>query len=179
MLAYRNEVWDFFSNFFVEHEISFIPREKNGIADALSTVASTFKASLYSNEKYEINVKHWPSIPNNTNHWRFFEDDQQIRRFMERTNEFLSTPIERHEDDIADENYEIVVYLNVVAGKKIIHLSNNLIPKGLVSLERLFDSNDVALKPRILPIEGQMENYNLGTESDPKVFKVSSSLKKE
>ena len=50
MRAYRNEIWDLFSNFFVEHEMSLIPREKNGIVDALAKVASTFRALLYSNK---------------------------------------------------------------------------------------------------------------------------------
>ena len=35
-------------------------------------------------------------------------------------------------------------YLNVFAGKDIIQLKNNSIPKGLVPLEELFDKNDVA-----------------------------------
>ena len=33
-----------------------------------------------------------------------------------------------------------------MAGKNIIDLKNNYIPKGLVLLERLFDNNDVFLK---------------------------------
>lgn len=113
---------------------------------------------MYSNEKYEINVRHRPSIPDNTKHWKVFKDDQQIIRFLERTNEFLNTLIERHEDEIVDEKYKTTVYLNVLAGKEIIYLRNNLIPRGLVPLERLFDSNDLDVKPRILPIEGEMED---------------------
>jgi len=30
MRAYRNEVWDLFSNFFSKHKISLVPREENG-----------------------------------------------------------------------------------------------------------------------------------------------------
>jgi len=107
-----------------------------------------------------------------------FEDDQQIRRFLERTDEFLSTPIE-HEDETTYKNSETTVFLNAVAGQEIIQLSNNLIPRGLVLVERLFDSNDVAVKPRILLSDGEMEDYNLGTDNDPKTVKVSNTLKKE
>lgn len=69
--------------------------------------------------------------------------------------------------------------MNVVARQEIIQLSNNLIPRALVPLGRLFDSNDVAVKPRILPSEGEMEDYNLTTDSDPKAVKVSNTLKEE
>jgi len=40
----------------------------------------------------------------------------------------------------------------------------------------LFDSNDVAIKPRILPSDGEMEDYNLGTKDNPNMVKVSNTL---
>jgi len=49
----------------------------------------------------------------------------------------------------------------------------------LVPLERLFDSNDVVVKPRIIPSDGEMEDYNLGIDNDPNIVKVFNTLKKE
>lgn len=50
---------------FTEFTISLIAREQNIIADALATLASVFKIHIYPNRKYEIEVKHRPSIPGN------------------------------------------------------------------------------------------------------------------
>ena len=69
--------------------------------------------------------------------------------------------------------------MNTLAGQEIIQLSNNLILRDLAPLARLFDSNDVAVKKRIVPSRGEMEDYNLGTKNDPKIVKVSNTLKKE
>ena len=69
MRAYRNEVWDLFSNFFYEHEISLVPREEKIIADSLAKTASAFRIPIYSNEKYEMNVRQKPSILDNIRHW--------------------------------------------------------------------------------------------------------------
>ena len=38
--SYRNEVWDLIENFFSAFNISFIPREKNSLADSLAVSAS-------------------------------------------------------------------------------------------------------------------------------------------
>jgi len=40
-------------------------------------------------------------------------------------------------------------FQNQIEGRHIMQLKNNNIPKGLVSLEKLFDENDVARSPRI------------------------------
>jgi len=51
---------------FSEHEISLVSRDENGIADSLATTTSAFKIPIYLDEKYEINVRHRPYIPDNT-----------------------------------------------------------------------------------------------------------------
>jgi len=67
--AYQNEVWDMFDNLFLEHKIYAISREENSITYSLATTTSAFKIPIYLNRKYEINVNHRPSIPNNIKHW--------------------------------------------------------------------------------------------------------------
>ena len=42
--------------------------------------------------------------------------------------------------------------------------SNQSLPKGLVLLEELFDFNDVAKKPKLEPIESEVEECNIGSE---------------
>jgi hypothetical protein len=81
--SYRNEVWDLIDSFFSVFNISFIPREENTVADSLSTSASNFKVSLLPKFRYDVEVKYRPSIPNNVKHWKVFEDDIEIKKFLE------------------------------------------------------------------------------------------------
>ena len=48
--------------------------------------------------------------------------------------------------------------------------------KGLVPLEELFDLNDVAKKPKLEPIEAEVEECNIGSEQKPKMIKLSKTL---
>jgi hypothetical protein len=58
----------------------------------------------------------------------------------------------------------------------ILQLKNNVLPRGLVPLEELFDFNDVANKPNIEPSGKEVEECNIGTEETPKMIKLSKSL---
>ena len=50
------------------------------------------------------------------------------------------------------------------------------LPKGLVPLEEIFDFNDVARKPKMEPIEAEIEECNIGSEQEPKMIKLSKTL---
>ena len=47
-------------------------------------------------------------------------------------------------------------------------------PKGLVPLEDLFDSNDVARKPEMEPLREDIEECNIGTEERPQFIKYQN-----
>ena len=47
--------------------------------DSLAASASNFKIPLPPKLKYDVEVKHRPSIPNNVKHWKVFEDDLEIK----------------------------------------------------------------------------------------------------
>ena len=66
-----------------------------------------------------------------------------------------------------------------MAGQKIIELKTNFIPKGLVPLERIFDNNDVFLKPGEKEDGNNIVDCNIGIENDPKYVKISKSLTDE
>ena len=59
---------------------------------------------------------------------------------------------------------------------EIINLKDNHLPKGLTPLEDLFDSNDSPNKPKMEPLKADIKEYNLGTEENPKMIKLSKSL---
>lgn len=65
MKQYRNVVLDILG-MFLEYTLSVIPRSQNLMAGSLATTASNFKIPIFSNKKFEIHVKHWPFIPDNS-----------------------------------------------------------------------------------------------------------------
>jgi ribonuclease HI len=79
---YRNEVWDLVDSFFLAFNISFIPREENAPADFQAFSASLFEAPAMPNDRSEVEIRYRPSVPNNVKHWRVFEDDQEIEKFL-------------------------------------------------------------------------------------------------
>lgn len=64
MKQYSNVVLDIL-RIFPEYTLSVVPRTQNLMADSLATTASNFKIPIFSNKKFEIHVKHRPSVPNN------------------------------------------------------------------------------------------------------------------
>jgi len=58
-------------------------------------------------------------------------------------------------------------------------MKNNSFPKGLDPLEELFDQNDVARTPGVVPTETEVEDFNIGTSQDPKFINISKNLPRE
>ena len=56
------------------------------------------------------------------------------------------------------------------------NLKDNFLPKGLAPLEDLFDSDDVAIKPKMEPVRSDIEECNIGIELKPKIIKLSKTL---
>ena len=46
---------------------------------------------------------------------------------------------------------------------EIIDLKDNFFPAGLTPLEDMFESNDVPRKPKLQPINTEIEEHNIGT----------------
>ena len=129
------------------------------IVDTFEVAASTFKIPIYLNTKYTIEVKDRPTIPNNVKYWQVFEDDDHIESFLTLYHDYENTTIDEEEEGV--EITEISVekpqpkaeLLTHLGDKEIIQLKNNSFPKGLVPLEELFDHNDVAKTPGVVPFE--------------------------
>jgi len=164
-------VWDLINIFFLDFNIAFIPKEKNYVVDSMAISASNFKAPLPPKLKYDTEVKFRPSILNNVKHWKVFEDDLEIKRFLETVEEFSALHIDQDPTSEADPYADDI--LNNIVDRHIVQLPNNHIPKGLVPLERLFDRNDVALKEKISDDDVDTTQCNIGTENKPKFVKLS------
>jgi ribonuclease HI len=96
--SYRNEVWDLIDSFFSAFNISFIPREENTVVDSLAASTSNFRVPLPPKLRYDVEVKYRPSIPDNVKHWKVFEDDLEIKRFLETVDEFSALHIDQDPD---------------------------------------------------------------------------------
>jgi hypothetical protein len=75
-------VWDLIDNFFSTFNISFIPREENTLVDSLAVSSSLFRIPLAPKIKYDVEIRYRPSIPDNIKHWKVFEDDLKIKKFL-------------------------------------------------------------------------------------------------
>jgi hypothetical protein len=99
------------------------------------------------------------------------------------SDEFANTNIDEEcygdEDESADARNDEDPFQNQIMGRDIIQLKNNIIPKGLVPLEKMFDENDVAKNPKITASEEDVEDCNIGTEENPKMVKLSNTLSPE
>jgi ribonuclease HI len=175
--SYRNEVWDLIDNFFLAFNISFISREENTVVDSLAVSARNFRVPLPPKLRYDIEVKYRPSIPDNVKHWKVFEDDLEIKRFLETVDEFSALHIDQDHD--SENDLHVDVFLKKIDNHHIVQFPSNHIPKGLVPLERIFDSNDVAVKARRPIDDADISECNIGTEKNPKFVKLSSSLSRE
>jgi ribonuclease HI len=178
--TYRNCVWDLVENFFTSVKFHFVPRAENQQADALAKAASTFDPPTSFNLKYHIQLRHRPSIPDNVQHWQVFEDDEQLRKFLETVDEFSETCYDQENQDdpfwIMQEGEDVKEFHDKIANHRMLVLKNNQIPKGLIPLERLFNKDDIPSKSTLQPQPEEVEDCNIGTVNNPKNLKLSRFL---
>jgi hypothetical protein len=175
--TYRNEVWDIIENCFLAFTISFVQREENVMEYSLDIYASNFKIAFPAKLKYDLEVNYRPSILDNVKHWKVFENDLEIKIFLEIVEEFSALHIDQDQDDRKNPHADI--FLKKIADHKIVQLPSKHIPKGLVPLERLFDINDVDMKVKGSNEEVDVPECNLGTEENPKYVKLFTNLLEE
>ena len=62
------------------------------------------------------------------------------------------------EDEDANKFKKNDPFQNQIVGRDIVQLKNNIIPKGLVPLENIFDENDVSRNPKITMKDEDIED---------------------
>jgi hypothetical protein len=127
--------------------------------------------------KYGVEIRYRSSIMDNVKHWKVFEDDLEIEKFLQSVDEFSALHIEQDPDPKGDLHPE--VFLNEIANHQIIQIPSNHILRGLVPLERLFDGNDVVVKSKVSNEDVDTAECNIGTQEEPRFVKLSSSLTRE
>lgn len=167
MWAYHNVILDIW-RLFPDYTLTCVPRVQNVIADSLTIDASNLKILMNSNNKFEIHVKNCSIVPNNQRYWQVFQDDKEIEEFLKNEGKYKDSSINGEQDD-----GEPDMQVNQM---EVLQLKDNVIPKGLIPLEELFDQDDVAQKPILVLIEKGVEDVNIGTAENPKMVKLSKAL---
>ena len=75
MRDYRNSVLDILKKI-PKYKLTTVLRSQNIIVDSLATIASNLKIPMNSSNKFEIHIKHRPSVPDNLRYWQVFWDDK-------------------------------------------------------------------------------------------------------
>lgn len=119
------------------------------IFDSLTILARYFKILEPILLEYQIQVKYRPSVPDNLKHWYIFEDDEQLKSFLQVIDELSNMQIEHDQKDVQESNQQSLEtsFSPKIIDHNIIQLSNNFLPKGLVPWVKLFDNNDVSKNP--------------------------------
>jgi hypothetical protein len=153
------------------------------LADGLATSATTCKIHFRSTCPYTVEVKCKPTVPENIRYWQVFGNDDRIEDFLQCKNGFECTNIdlENEVENVNRSDFENDS-VNSVDSRElgddemetdILHLKSNVLPRGLVPLEDLFDFNDVAKKPKIEASGQEVEDCNIGIEEKPRMVKLS------
>jgi hypothetical protein len=128
--SYKHRVWDLLEGFNA-FNIQSIPRKEIRHADRLAEIGASYDVlgNLEEEKKQQIKVVVRPAIPDNNIHWQVFESDEQIVSFL------------KNEAEFSDRNHS---RLRDQYGDQIINLSSNKLPKGLITLESVFNPDDQA-----------------------------------
>jgi ribonuclease HI len=136
--SYRNCVWDLIKKKFSFVNVHYIPGAENQQDDALSKAASTFIPPTAFKLKYHILMRHRASIPNNIQHWQVFEDDEQLRKFLETVDDFSKTHAdqENQNDPIwtMQQGEDPQKFQDKIVNHRMLVLKKNQMPKGLIPL---------------------------------------------
>ena len=154
----------------------------------------------YNTKDCTTQIKFRLAVPDNEKYWQVFDNDKQIEDFMQFRNEFeLHSSDSDYDTDRSEENFlgeeepsPKLVNINLLTSKlkkkteliteletkelETLHSKDESLPKGLAPLEELFDFNDVAKKPKLEPIETEVEECNIGSEIKPMMIKLSKTL---
>lgn len=135
LATYRNQVWNLIEDFDA-FGISLIPREENQIANSLVVAASTLEPMQGSKlKRFLVELISTLIVLDNVRKFQVFDDDQHILAFLASSDVFAGQIIDESNRDQGDWNPE------ECDTKGVLNLKSNRIPKGMVALERTFDSD--------------------------------------
>lgn len=112
-------------------------------------------------------------ISNNVVYLRVFEDDIQIKDFMQVHEEFVNL--------ICDEQDEDKLRIEIGTHVEVLQLKTNVIPRGLVSLESMYD--DVKKAFAHLVQQGSLnletKSVDIGFDGEERLVKIKANLNED
>lgn len=157
-------------NSFESFNIRTVPRKQNQVADALAVAASTLKPLQNTKlQRFTIEIVPTPSIPDNVTNFQVFNDDQQMLEFMVNQGVFACQEIGEDQVESNDKESE-----NIKDG--VIQLKTNKMPRGIASLERMFDPDMIHDERVTNRINAELAyEINIGTPTDKKNILIGKS----
>ena len=119
-------------------------------------------------------MQYRPSLPDNVQHWKVFEDDDEVNRFLQVIDEFSEMQIDQENEALEESPHSQL--RNKIGKDSIVQLPSNHIPKGLIPLERLFDQNDVTYKAAQKENQSTVCKNDIGSPGQPRYINMSSHL---
>jgi hypothetical protein len=165
---YAKRVWDIIDSF-NSFNITFVPQEKNKKTDSLAVATSLFNTDDSQNPNtFHVKTIFQPSIPDNQEYWKVFENDEHIANFLaylESTSFDISKEIQSNQKEIHDHNITVL-------------------PKNYVSLESLFTRDDQTktmntVEESSLRKVQETHKINIGTFDVPKCINLGTSCTTE
>lgn len=85
---------------------------------------------IAKNQEQHIRIIVHPDVPDNCTNWKVFDSNEKIVIFLQNEVDFFS----KNQSKLQNQY-----------GEKIMNLNSNKLPKGLVTLERIFNLDDEAI----------------------------------
>lgn len=125
----------------------------------------------FGDDNYTIKIIHRLSVPDNNHSWQVFRDDAHINSFLQSLDKFASNYFEGSQSKC----HEFCLDKTNNCPKYILHLKGNVIAKGLVDLEKLFDKRDSFTCQTTVSNDeffGECKEFNIRDERDPKLVSL-------
>jgi hypothetical protein len=125
-------------------------------------------------------MRHRPSIPNNIQHWQVFEEDEQVRKFLEMVDNFAKIHADQENQNdptwIMQEGEYTQEFQNKIPNHRMLVLKNNQIPKGLIPLEMLFNHDEIPFNSTLHPKPEEVEDCDIGNKENLRLVKLSKDI---
>ncbi|KAH9326476.1 hypothetical protein KI387_006654, partial [Taxus chinensis] len=128
---------------------------------------------LFGKDKVTMEMVLRPSVIDNIIHWKVFNDDNKLLDFLVQRDNFNNLFFEGgenpHREVVAKEDKEGI---GDIDEEGVIKLKGNKIPKGLFSLEDIFDKNDRFIQEKEKQSSQFLDDFekeNVGTPENPRI----------
>lgn len=141
--------------------------------------------SNFRQNAFAIELIYRPAIPNNCDNWQVFNDDNHIKEFLVMGDNFKELFFEGSSFTHREAVIEVSNASKTVEDKEsleepdssIIQWKGNKIPKGLVSLENIFDKHDRYIQNQRNSSERTSAEYqqiNIETVNKPRLVNLAT-----